>query len=167
MSAEFTGVTSKSIARSPWMLIPPPLLFVVPLVLGILLNRSLPLPLLPESLSSSRPWLAGVFLALFLATAAHGIGRFVRAHTTIIPHARPNALVTSGPYRLSRNPMYIGLTCVYLGLTVLANTLWPLPFLLFPLWVLQTKVIPYEEQMLTSVFGSEYIAYTARVRRWL
>ncbi len=167
MSADFSSVTSKSTARSPWMLIPPPLFFAAPLVLGILLNRAIPLPLLPESLSAWRPWLAGVFFALFLATAAHGIGRFVRAHTTIIPHARPNALVTSGPYRLSRNPMYIGLTCIYLGLTVLANTVWPLPFLLLPLWVLQTRVIPYEEQMLTDTFGGEYTAYTARVRRWL
>lgn len=167
MSAEVTSMTGKSSTRSRWMLIPPPLLFALPLVLGNLLNRVAPLPLLPGALAGFAPWLGAVLLVLWALLFGSCLRLFVQARTTIIPHGRANALVTSGPYRLTRNPMYISLILACLGLTAFANTLWPVLFLLLPLWVLQMKVIPFEEQTMTSVFGSQYTAYSAQVRRWL
>lgn len=167
MSAEVTSLPQKSITRSPWMLIPPPLLFVLVFILGVQLNRLFPLPLLPTSLSNIARGLGVVLIGLGVVLAPGCVALFARRHTTIIPHARPHALVTDGPYRATRNPMYVGLTLVYLGVCLLTDTVWSVPFLALPLWVLQTKVIPFEEHSMAQVFGSEYTAYTARVRRWL
>lgn len=167
MSAEVTSLPQKPITRSPWMLIPPPLLFVLAFIVGLQLNRLFPLPLLPQSLSNLTRGLGVVLIVLGALLSLGCVALFANRRTTIIPHDRARSLVTFGPYRVTRNPMYVGLTLVYLGVCLLANTVWPVPFLALPLWVLETKVIPFEEQTLTQVFGSEYTAYAARVRRWL
>ena len=167
MSAEVTSLSQKPTTRSPWMLVPPPLLFALAFGLGMVLHRSLPLPLLPGALASLSRWLGVALIGLGASLALGCVALFARQRTTIIPHDRARTLVTFGPYRVTRNPMYVGLTLVYLGVAVLTNTLWPVPFLALPLWVLQTRVIPFEEQTLTQVFGSQYTAYAARVRRWL
>lgn len=167
MSAELTSLPHKPLTRSPWMLIPPPLLFALVFILGLELNRLYPLPLIPHPLTGPARPLGLVLIALGACLSLGCVALFASRRTTIIPHAAAHSLVTFGPYRVTRNPMYGGLTLVYLGVAVLVNTVWPLPFLALPLWVLQTRVIPFEEQTLTRVFGSEYAAYSARVRRWL
>ncbi len=167
MSAEVTSLPQKPLTRSPWMLIPPPLLFVLVFMLGLLLNRLYPLPLLPASLATLTRGLGLVLVVVGIALAPGCVALFARRRTTIIPHARPHALVTDGPYRVTRNPMYVGLALIYLGAAALVNTVWPVPFLALPLWVLHTRVIPFEERSMAQVFGSEYAAYAARVRRWL
>jgi protein-S-isoprenylcysteine O-methyltransferase Ste14 len=75
--------------------------------------------------------------------------------------------MTAGPYRLSRNPMYLSLVVAYLGGTVLLASPWPFLTLLIPMGILDRVVIPYEEALMRGVFGKEYDAYRARVRRWL
>ncbi len=167
MTTEWSRMTAKAAAYSRWMLVPPPLLFAGVFGLGMVVQRWLPLGLLPEALASLTPWLGGVCLALGVALTMSCVALFARRRTTIVPHARANSLVAVGPYRVTRNPMYLGLTLVYLGATALTNTLWPLLFLALPLWVLQTRVIPFEEQTLTAAFGDQYAAYSAQVRRWL
>jgi protein-S-isoprenylcysteine O-methyltransferase Ste14 len=76
-------------------------------------------------------------------------------------------LVTSGPYRFSRNPMYVGLSALYLGLALLFNVAWPLA--LFPVVVMALfrLVIRREERYLAEAFGETYALYAQRVRRWL
>lgn len=167
MSAELTSVTTQPIARSPWMLIPPPLLFAASLAAGVLIQRRAPLPLLPEPAASLAPWVGGGLTLLGVGLMISAVGLFARTRTTIVPHGRARALVSVGPYRFTRNPMYVALTLVYLGVTALANTVWPVPLLALPLWAMHTRVIPFEEQTLTRVFGSQYTEYASRVRRWL
>jgi len=92
---------------------------------------------------------------------------FRRAGTTPNPTKPTTALVLRGPYRFTRNPMYLGFAALYLGVTLLVNSLWPL--LLFPAVVglVQGRVIAREEAYLEAKFGNEYRAYKMRVRRWL
>jgi protein-S-isoprenylcysteine O-methyltransferase Ste14 len=152
--------------ESPWIFVPPPLVFVVCFVGGAQLDRVLGL-VLPDAITNAAR-IAGVcaaVLGLVLLVLAPAI--FARTRTTIVPHGRARTLVTSGPYRFTRNPMYLGLSVVYVGAALATNHVGALPFLAIPLWLLSAKTIPYEEAMLEGAFGEEYRGYARRVRRWL
>jgi protein-S-isoprenylcysteine O-methyltransferase Ste14 len=75
--------------------------------------------------------------------------------------------VTSGIYSFTRNPMYVGLTIAYLGLTMQQRLLWAIPWVALPLTTLSRVIIPFEEARLRALFGDAYAAYCARVRRWI
>ncbi len=111
--------------------------------------------------------IGAVVLAAGAALALAGIANVVRHRTTIVPHRPVTTLVTTGVYRISRNPMYTGLGVAYLGATLLADTWWPL--VTFPLALLGVRglVIGPEERHLAAKFGQTYIDYRTRVRRWL
>lgn len=147
--------------------LPPPLLFVVPLVVGLRVNAAHPLPLVPASQAWALRAFGVAFIAASVVLAASAIGLFVRRRTTIVPHHRSRALVTSGPFRLTRNPMYVALTCGFVGACLFANALSPLFFLAIPLLYLHFITIPREERLLREAFGAEYGAYASRVRRWV
>jgi len=89
------------------------------------------------------------------------------AGTPADPRRPATALVTSGPFRLSRNPMYVARTMLYVGLALLANALWALLMLVPLLVVVQYGVVAREERYLARRFGAAYHAYRARVRCWL
>jgi protein-S-isoprenylcysteine O-methyltransferase Ste14 len=151
---------------NPLMVAPPPLLFVATLVVAVGISRRFPILQWHPTVGvlGYAGWLlvaAGVLLA------AASVGLFARSRTTIVPHARPRSLVTSGPYRFTRNPMYVALTVAYLGVAALAGSILALPMLLIPLVVLNFVVIPFEEQRLRELFGQTYADYCARVGRWL
>ena len=83
------------------------------------------------------------------------------------PYRPTTTLGTAGPYRYSRNPLYIALTLAYLGAAVVVNTVWPVILLPGLLLVMQWGVISREERYLERRFGDEYRRYRTRVRRWL
>jgi protein-S-isoprenylcysteine O-methyltransferase Ste14 len=142
---------------------PPPLIFGVPLISGLLLDRWRPLPFLPPEWA---PRIGiPIFLGLFVGFPA--VLAFRRAATSPNPWRPATALVTSGPYRFTRNPMYLGMLLLYLGGSCWGNSLWPLFFLPLVLWVMQAGVIAREESYLEERFGEAYRQYRARVRRWL
>ena len=147
--------------------LPPPLLYAVPLALGLRMNEVHAQGLVPESLAAPARVVGIVLIALAGVLALSAIGLFVRRRTTIVPHRRSRALVTGGPYRHTRNPMYVGLTSAFLGTCLLTNVLWPVVFLALPLLYLHAITIPREEELLREAFGAEYDAYASRVRRWL
>ena len=124
---------------------------------------------LPAALVVPQPWnrlgLAPVAVGLALALWAARL--FRRAATPVTPWETPSALVAAGPYRFTRNPMYLGLALCLSGLPVWLGTL--TPFLVVPLfvWVITARFILGEEQRLEKRFGSRYRAYKARVRRWI
>lgn len=112
--------------------------------------------------------LAGaVVFAIGAGIAAWGLWAFRKARTTTVPGEESSQLVTSGPYRFTRNPMYVGLIMAYVGEAGILRQLGPL--LLLPLVVAYVHwvVIPLEESTLAQVFGVHYERYRARVRRWL
>jgi protein-S-isoprenylcysteine O-methyltransferase Ste14 len=149
---------------SPWILIPPPLLFVLPLLAGTGLQRLLPLPLLPAPLARVLALVALCAAPFFVLVAPI---LFAIHKTTIVPHGKARMLLERGPYAVSRNPMYVGLVLAYLGVALLLRSAWSLPLLALPLWVLQAKVIPFEERLLAQTFGQVYRDYQVRVRRWI
>jgi protein-S-isoprenylcysteine O-methyltransferase Ste14 len=115
------------------------------------------------------PWhLAGAVLAgLGLALGFWTVSLFRRAHTTLIPGQESAALVTSGPFRLSRNPIYVSMVMLLLGACVYAGSL--STFAVIPVFaaIIQTWTIVGEEAMLTQRFGESYTQYCRKVRRWL
>ena len=100
-----------------------------------------------------------------LAIAALGI--FRGSHTTTIPFHLPSTLVTTGPYRFTRNPMYLGLTLVYRGVAGTRADIWPVIVLPCVLIYVNFVVIPFEEQRLVELFGDLYRQYRAIARRWV
>ena len=92
---------------------------------------------------------------------------FGKAGTPIKPFEESTYLVTNGMYRVTRNPMYLGMVVILLGVAVLFGT--ASPFLLVPVfgWIIKTKFVKFEEALLDKTFGDEYIEYKRRVRRWL
>ncbi len=92
---------------------------------------------------------------------------FHKAHTTTTPGEKSAMLVTWGPYRFSRNPMYVSLTLAYLGEAGMLAQIWPLVVLPFTLAYINWVVIPLEESKLKEVFAEKYERYCASVRRWI
>jgi protein-S-isoprenylcysteine O-methyltransferase Ste14 len=144
--------------------LPPPFFYVIPFCAGLLLHRVHPIPILRREMSA----MPGLVLAVLgLLLVAWALGLFARARTSPIPVKPTTAIVETGPYRFSRNPMYVGLTLLYTGLALWVDTLWPLLFLPIVLVVVQRAVIAREERYLEAKFGEGYLGYKSRVRRWL
>ena len=150
----------------PGIRFPPPALFAAGLLVGWLLHRFVwPLPI--SSLPGRFDVLAGVLIPSAIALMAAGMLTLHRAGTAVLPHMPASRLVQSGPYRFTRNPMYIGFTIAYVGVTLLMNTLWPLLLLPIVLYLLMRLVVSREEAYLHSAFGAQYDEYRSRVRRWV
>src|SRR3712207_2382116 len=149
---------------NPSFLLPPPLTYLLPLVFGLLLDRRIHVPLLPRSLARSLGWpLLGGGVLL------NGWFNFTmrRTDTPIDPRKPVSKLVTDGPFRYTRNPAYLSLTMIYVGVTALRNALWPIVLLPLVLYVIQRDQIECEEQYLEGIFGEEYLTYKTSVRRWV
>lgn len=144
--------------------VPPPALYAVPLAVSALLDRRLPFPL-PGGRTTRRAGLALVIAGLGLG--ASGAGTFRREHTTVVPHHEVSTFVTSGPYRFTRNPMYLGMTTAYTGAALALRSAWPLTLLPGILTAMDRLVIRREEAYLRTRFGAPYDAYRDRVRRWV
>ncbi len=152
---------------SPRVHLPPPLILIVAFLAGVALDALVSLPLFPSDIGvawSVLPWL---LTALGSALMLWGLLTFVRARTGVIPFRPATQLVTHGPYRFSRNPMYAGLSIAYVGFSIWVDSFWPLLMLPLALWVLWKVFIEREEAYLASTFGEAYEAYRSRVRRWL
>lgn len=150
-------------AESVQVVAPPPLIYGLPLLAGLLLQHFFSRAVLPASWAS----MLGPVLMLLGLIGLPAIIAFRRAGTHPQPWRPVMALVVTGPYRLTRNPMYLGFTFLYLGVSLWVNTLWPLLALPVILLTMQWGVILREEAYLERRFGDEYRAYRARVRRWL
>jgi protein-S-isoprenylcysteine O-methyltransferase Ste14 len=147
--------------------IKPPILFLGALAVGCLL--SLVLPVGPR-LASPNGLALGVgvtFVAIGLALAILSIRRFRVAGTSVVPGEPSTALVVEGPYRFTRNPIYIGFVLLYFGLAIILTSLWVLALLVPVAIVLQRGVVEREEIYLERQFGDAYRKYQARVPRWL
>ena len=121
----------------------------------------------PVDLGEWRAPFGWMLVLLFVGWNGWSLWLFHRHKTGLLPGQATHAMIEEGPYRLSRNPLYVGLLALYLGLALLAPTFWGL--VMFPaavLLVLWGAILP-EERFLSERFGAPYDAYTRRVRRWL
>jgi protein-S-isoprenylcysteine O-methyltransferase Ste14 len=107
-----------------------------------------------------------VLVVAGVIVAFSAVGIFKRTSTTIVPFELPSTLVTWGPYRFTRNPMYVSLTLIYVGVAGMRVEIWPLIVLPLLLAYVNFMVIPMEERHLHGVFGNAYQEYGKRVRRW-
>jgi protein-S-isoprenylcysteine O-methyltransferase Ste14 len=148
-------------------MIPPPVVFALPLLAGIYLTRRSPLLELSAEARVLSGWIGMVSIAIGAGHMFTSLALFARSRTTIIPHHRSSTFVTRGAYRWTRNPMYVGMTLVCLGLAAITGSVWSLLFLPLSVIVIDRGVIPMEEQQLEETFGAAYLEYKSRVRRWL
>ena len=163
--APFTEVNMEGPKNNtPGVIAPPPLIYIGFLVAGLVLDYFWPVGFLS---GSWRIPLSIPLIAMGSVLAGFGLGELGRMGTEISPYKPTSALATGGIYRYTRNPLYLALTLVYLGIAVATNGLW-LSLLIVPLLiVMRYGVIGREERYLEAKFGDEYRRYTARVRRWI
>ena len=149
---------------SPGVHIPPPLFYVAAIGSGALLRRSMPLTIGGGAVRVIAAWL---FVALFAGLLVWSFVWFARQKTTVIPNKPASALVLDGPFRFTRNPLYLAMALLTIGAGLWLNTWWVLILLIPAVALVDRFVIAREEAYLRRRFGAEYDAYTARVRRWL
>jgi protein-S-isoprenylcysteine O-methyltransferase Ste14 len=142
-----------------------PPIYLLAAILGMIaLHR-----LVPGAIVLPRSW-RWLGLAPFIGGLVLGIGAarlFAKHKTTIKPGDTSTYLLTAGPYRFSRNPIYLGMVLVLIGVAAMLGS--STPWLLVPvfIWLINRNVIPVEEAMMTAAFGSAYERYCGRIRRWL
>ena len=149
---------------SAGIMVPPPLIYLTGLVLGYGLGVFFPIAFLPFVPALI---LGVIVLLVGLLIASSAIRTFRRHRTTTLPTRPAVALVQDGPFRFTRNPMYVSLGISYAGLALMVDSLWSLLLLIPVVLAINYYVIVREEKYLTREFGDEYRSYRAKVRRWI
>lgn len=156
---------SSSALSSAGVRFPPPLIYALGLILAYLINRAVPL-----WIAAPEPhwlwWLGIVVAATGISLSLSGFITFRRHRTAVNPTRPASTIVTTGPYRFTRNPMYLGLAVFSVGVALLLDTWWALIAVPFVVLVVDRAVIAREERYLATAFGDEYGAYRATTRRW-
>jgi protein-S-isoprenylcysteine O-methyltransferase Ste14 len=150
----------------PAVYLPPPIVYVSVFFISVVCQKVMALP---------HHWFAwrGIRIsAMFLIAAgvsflATSIWRFIVSKNTLIPIKPAQSLQTTGIYAISRNPMYLALLCLYLGIAILKGNTWTLILSPIVVLIIQSYVIRKEEDYLTRAFGDAYLNYMAKVRRWI
>jgi protein-S-isoprenylcysteine O-methyltransferase Ste14 len=159
--ASFQGMQT---SETSGVRVPPPLFYLGGLLVGLGLELAVPIDGPPTAVRIAAA-AAGVAASVYLDGGA--TVRFVRAGTSVIPFKPTTALVTDGPYRITRNPMYVGMACLYVAIAVGFSLIWALFLLPLVLIAVDRLVIAKEEPYLERLFGEPYLDYKRRVRRWL
>ena len=155
----------KDLAKRPRTLVLPPAPYVLAVLAGWWLDRHWhPLWFDEGVVSHALGW---VWVASGLALFVWTLWTFHRHRTTVNPYAGASDLCTDGPFRFSRNPIYLGDWLILSGVALILNTAWPLVFAPVIWGLLRYGVIRHEEAHLEAKFGDAYRAYKARVRRWV
>ncbi|MGH7948784.1 MAG: methyltransferase family protein [Candidatus Binataceae bacterium] len=159
-------MNDEALQDNPGTVVRPPRLYLAALVAGIMLGLIWPAPIVTDTpfgrvvagiaIVGAGVWLMSIAMKLFSS-----------AGTNVPTHLPVTALVTEGPYRYTRNPIYVAVTLIYVGLAVLANSLWALVLVVPVLVVMQYGVIAREEEYLERKFGGDYAAYKEKVARWV
>ena len=154
----------QSTKDAPNVIAMPPLIYLAFLAVGLLLDYLFPVPVLPNSIQYAVGF--GMIIATGLVMP-FVLLEFRKAETQFDPRKPTTAIITTGPYRFSRNPSYVSLTMLYLGIAIAADSVWVLAGLIPTLVVMHYGVILREEEYLEAKFSEEYLRYKNTVRRWL
>ena len=152
-------------ADTAHVIIRPPLAWGLAVIAGLALNWLLPLPFLPADLPTG--FLGALVFILALALLAWAIVTMTRAGSNVPTNRPTTTIVESGPYRFTRNPIYLGMFLGLIGLGIAFDNLWLLIALLPFALVIRYGVVAREEAYLERKFGDVYRGYRSRVRRWL
>lgn len=145
----------------------PPFIYAGLFALGYAVHRLVAVHLWPGRMPAVARAVAWILIVVWVCLSASAVFLFRRAGTTPNPMQPTTAFVMHGPYRFTRNPMYVSLVALYVGLTLFINSVWPLVLLPVVIALVQRQVIVREEAYLEAKFGEEYRAYKTRVRRWI
>ena len=155
----------KRSADAPDIVILPPVLVGGTMIAGLIIHFAVwSVPLLPTVVARALGLTIFIASGIFARRAHRAMDR---VGTNVFPTQPTLALATDGPYRRTRNPMYIAAIGGYLGVAIFVNGVIPLILLLPMIWILHRGVVLREEQYLARKFGEEYRAYQSRVPRWL
>ena len=145
-------------------LLRPPLVYFTFIALGSVPEFAWPLPFLPHALAAP----LGILLVVAAVVLFSGsVGKFRAAGTPVPGNKATTAIVRTGPYRFSRNPIYLAFSLLHLGIAIWVNSLWLVATLIASVTVMTRVVIPREEQYLERRFGAEYLDYKKSVHRWV
>lgn len=147
----------------PW----PPLIYLAAIVIGIVLGLLYPLPWIGDLLGDilfAAGWVAVLAVVALWFTA---IRAMIRAKTTLNPNGVPDHLLTSGPFAVTRNPIYLANTLLLIGLAFITGNAWFLPLAFIAAFIVQKLVVEREEKVLATKFGKKYRDYSKTVRRWI
>ena len=149
---------------NPGVIVPPPLIFLCFLILGYLLNRYYPLTVLEGPLNTI---ISAIFFVYAGLTAGLAFFYMVKSGTNVDVRKPTNTIVTKSVYSYTRNPMYLSMVILLIAFSLLLNAFWIALLIPFFMFVMQKGVIEREEAYLENKFGSEYLQYKSRVRRWI
>jgi protein-S-isoprenylcysteine O-methyltransferase Ste14 len=158
------GDDGRDKADNPGVVAPPPFIYAGALAAGLLANRRYHIPFLPRRLART---LGASLVACGLAVGFLGEREMRRAETNTNPYKPATSVVTGGPFRFTRNPLYLSMTLIYGGISALANALPAALLLLVVLRLMRRGVIEREERYLERKFGDEYIEYKVGTARWI
>jgi len=142
----------------------PPVYLAGAIGLMLLLHVLAPLS---QMIVGAKRWEGLIFCAAGVLLGVWAARSFARHGTTIKPGEVSSQLVTNGPFRFSRNPIYIGMIVMLAGVAVLLGSLTPWAVIPLFFWTIRRNIVPVEEAMLTDAFGEKYRRYQKRVRRWV
>ena len=158
---QLRDATTASVANP---VVRPPLVVLAALLSGAVLNVAWPLPFFPHAL---RLPVGCLLVVMAEALFSYSVRRFRIAGTPVPGNQPATAVVRTGPYRFSRNPIYLAFFALQLGLAIWVNSLWLVATLVATVAIIALGVVPREERYLTGRFGSEYLEYKTSVRRWI
>jgi protein-S-isoprenylcysteine O-methyltransferase Ste14 len=145
---------------------PPPLFYVVIFLFSIFIQKYVALPIVFfENKISLIPGIAFIIIGLLCTLPA--VLKFIESKNTLITIKPANSLQTTGIYSISRNPMYLGLLIIYVGIAFFLGNWWTFIFIPLVILIITNFVIVNEEKYLGRTFGKEFLKYKKSVRRWL
>ena len=147
------------------VIIRPPLAWALAIIVGLALHWLVPLPFMPARLPVG--WIGAVIFVLAIALGVSAVITMTKAGSNVPTNRPSTTIVTRGPYRVTRNPIYLGMFLGQVGLAIAFNSLWLLVTLVPFVLVIRNGVVAREEAYLTRRFGDVYSGYCSRVRRWL
>lgn len=153
-------------SKGPGVYVPPPLFYVLTFVAAIFIQKKIPISNVLFGMTIIKI-MGGIFLILAVFFLVRSLQQFILTKNTVVLIKPASSLQTTGIYAVTRNPMYLGLAILYLGISCLIGNWWNV--ILFPLLLItvQEYIIKREEKYLELEFGQEYKAYKDKVRRWL
>jgi len=163
-SASFSSSAMSDPTDTPNVFIRPPIAWALAVFAGLVLHRVVSLPFMPASVPAS--WIGGMVFVLALALFAWAIFTITRAGSNVPTSMPTTTIVQAGPYRFSRNPIYLSMFLGLVGLAIAFDSLWLLGTLVLFALVIRYGVVAREEAYLERKFGDAYRHYRARVRRW-
>ncbi|MCX9028343.1 MAG: isoprenylcysteine carboxylmethyltransferase family protein [Candidatus Methanoperedens sp.] len=138
--------------------------FIILLILSIWLNFVFPIRVI---LYAPYTYFGIIIMGFGIVIGLWSRSLFLKSKTTLSPYELPTSLVTSGPFQISRNPMYLGMAAILLGIAIFLGTLVTFTFPALFIMIIETLLIPDEERKLEKIFGEQYKDYKNKVRRWI